>query len=98
VRVQKVYFLAIRETKMKVITPNFCYNLCGTEDCERSFLPSEGNRGCIIFLWNKVNSRLNFTFVGEGFVRECLDWGVQRRRCYVINVYVKCNLEAKRRL
>jgi len=35
-------------------------------------------------------------FVGEGFVQECLDRGVQR--CYVINVYAKCNLDAKRRL
>jgi len=81
-RVHKVDFLAIRETKMKVITPNFFNNLWGSEDCERSFLPSEGNSGCILFLWNKVNSRLNFTFVGEGFVRVCLDQGVQRR-CYV---------------
>lgn len=98
VRVQKVYFLAIQETKMKVITPNFCYNLWGSEDCEWSFPPSEGNSGYILFLWNKVNYRLKFTFAGEGFVRVCLDRGVQRRRCYVINVYAKCNLDAKRRL
>ena len=58
VRVQKVNFLAIRETKMKVITPNFCYNLWGSEDCERSFPPSEGNSGCIVFVWNKVNLSL----------------------------------------
>lgn len=98
IRVHRVDFMAIQETKMEVITPELCYSLWGSEDCEWAFRPSEGNSGGILSLWNKVHSRLNFTFVGEGFVGVCLDWGVHRRRCFVINVYSKCSLEDKWRL
>jgi len=28
----------------------------------------------------------------------CLDWGVEKQRCVVVNVYSKCDLLSKRRL
>jgi hypothetical protein len=39
-----------------------------------------------------------FTFIGEGFVGVCLEWGVVKKVCFVVNVYAKCELNAKRRL
>lgn len=98
IRIHKVDFIAIQETKLEVITPELCYSLWGSEDCEWAFLPSEGNSGGILSLWNKCDSSIIFTFVGEGFVCVCLEWGVHRRRCIVVNVYSKCNLEDKKRL
>ena len=81
---------------MEDITPSLCHKLWGSEDCGWSFLPSEGNSGSILSLWNKIDSTLKFTFGGEGFVGVCLDWGAHHRTCF--NVYSKYNLEAKRRL
>jgi len=49
-------------------------------------------------MWNKECSNLIFSFVGEGFVGVCLDWGVLKHRCVIISVYAKCDLAAKRRL
>jgi hypothetical protein len=33
----------------------------------------------------------------EGFVGVCLEWGILKHRCVIINVYSKCDLEAKSR-
>lgn len=43
VRHNKVEFMAIQETKMEVISQDFCYNLWGGEDCDWTYLPSVGN-------------------------------------------------------
>jgi len=82
VRQNKVEFLALQETKMEVITQSFCNNLWGGEECAWAFLPSVGNSGGILSIWDKSNSSLNFTFVGEGFVGVCLDCGVEKHRCF----------------
>jgi hypothetical protein len=63
-----------------------------------SFLLAEGNSGGILSIWSKVNNSLVFTFMGEGFVGVCIDWGVVNKRCVVVNVYAKCDINAKRRL
>jgi hypothetical protein len=62
------------------------------------FLPAEGNSGGILSIWRKVNSSLMFTFIGEGFVGVCLEWGVMKDICFIVNVYAKCDINAKRRL
>jgi len=90
--------MAIQETKMEVITQSFCNGLWGGQDCDWAFLPSVGNSGGIISLLSKCNCSFNFSFVGDGYVGVCLDWGVSKDRCFVINVYSKCGLLAKKRL
>jgi hypothetical protein len=36
--------------------------------------------------------------MGDGFVGVCLDLIEEKRRCFVVNVYAKCNLHDKRKL
>jgi hypothetical protein len=36
--------------------------------------------------------------MGEGFVGLCLEWGVKKIICFMVNVYSKCDLSSKRRL
>ncbi|KAK2436747.1 hypothetical protein QL285_021719 [Trifolium repens] len=96
VQLEKVDFMAIQETKMEVISEALCYSLWGGDDCEWAFLPAIGNSGGILSLWSKVNSSLIFTFIGEGFVGVCLEWGMEKKICFVLNVYAKCDLIAKR--
>jgi hypothetical protein len=36
--------------------------------------------------------------MGEGFVGVCLEWGVLKSICFVVNVYSKCDFVSKRRL
>jgi len=98
VRDHNVDFLSIQETKMEDINPILCYNIWGNDDCNWEFLPSEGNSGGILSIWRKLVSIINYTFSSEGFVGVSLEWGVQRRRCVIINIYAKCDIESKRRL
>jgi len=95
---QKVDFLAIQETKMEVISESVCRNLWGDDDFLFAFLPSVGISGGILSVWRKSASKLIFSFVGEGLVGVCLEWGPLKRRCLVVNIYSKCDLVGKQRL
>jgi hypothetical protein len=98
VRGEKLDFLAIQETNMEAISDSFVNNLWGSCDCDWAFLPAEGNSGGILSIWNKVKASLVFTFIGVGFVGVCLDIVNESRRCFVVNVYAKCNFRAKQQL
>jgi len=98
VRKNKVEFLAIQKTKMEVITTDFCHKLWGGVDCDWTFLPFKCNNGGIISIFIKTNNNTNYIFVGKGYVEVCLEWGVLKHRCYVVNVYSKCDLVAKKRI
>ncbi|GAU42407.1 hypothetical protein TSUD_324620 [Trifolium subterraneum] len=37
-----------------------------------------------------------FSFCGPGFVGVCLEWGVARSRCFVVNVYSKGSFAEKK--
>jgi len=39
-----------------------------------------------------VNMTLNYSIVVEGLVGVCLDCGVERKRCFVVNFYSNCDL------
>jgi hypothetical protein len=84
-----VEFLAIQETKVSTVSDQLCYSLWGSQDCEWAFLPAEGNSGGILSIWSKINSSLIFTFMGEGFVGVCLEWGISKTICFVVNIYLQ---------
>ena len=92
---QRVDFLAIQESKFVVVTESLCRGLWGGDDFDWAFLPSVGNSGGIISIWRKSKSNLLFSFVGEGFVGVCLEWGSNKDRCFAVNIYSKCDLVAK---
>jgi len=70
----------------------------GCEDCDWVFRPSKGNSDGILFIRRKSSSINLFSFQGESYVGVCLEWGVDKTRCFIINVYSKCVLVTKRRL
>jgi exonuclease III len=98
VRSEELDFLAIQETKMESFSDSFVSSLWGSNDCGWACLPAIGNSGGILSIWNKVKASLVFTFIGEGFVGVCLDIVNESRKCFVINVYSKCNIRDKRRM
>jgi len=54
------------------------------------------NSGGILSIWRKSKATLYYTFTSEGFVGACLEWGVNKHKCIVINVYSKCDFAAKK--
>lgn len=95
---QRVDFLAIQESKIEVFTDSVCKGLWESDDCDWAFNPAIGNSCEIISIWRKSVSNILFSFVGEGFVGVCLEWGCKKQRCFVVNIYFKCDLSAKQRL
>jgi len=98
VRRNNIDFLALQETKMVEVTPSLCFSIWGNDDCDWVFRASEGSSGGILSIWRKSCATLVDSFCGDGYVGVILDWGVEKTRCVVINVYSKCDLLAKRRL
>ncbi|GAU32684.1 hypothetical protein TSUD_145580 [Trifolium subterraneum] len=98
VHMESLDFLAIQETKMEVISDSLVRCIWGSSDCDWAFIPAVGNSGGILSIWNKVKATLVFSFTGDGFVGVCLDLVAEQKRCYIVNVYVKCNCHAKRKL
>ena len=90
---QRVDFLAIQESKLEVVTESLCRGLWGGEDCDWAFLPSIGNSGGIISIWRKSESNLLLSVVGEGFVGICLEWGRNKEKCFLMNIYSTICLE-----
>jgi hypothetical protein len=83
---------------MESVSEKLCHSLWGSEDCLWVSFPSVGNSGGILSIWRKSSSALLFSFTGDGFVGVCIEWGASRRICFMVNVYAKCDLVAKRRL
>jgi len=54
--------------------------------------------GGILSIWRKSCATLIEAFQGEGYVGVCLEWGVEKIRRVLINVYSKCALPDKKRL
>ncbi|CAJ2642584.1 unnamed protein product [Trifolium pratense] len=97
-RSKKMEWEQKEETKLEVITDSICYSIWGSQDCDWVYLPSVGRSGGILSIWSKSNNSLIFSFKGEGFVGVCLEWGVLKTICFVVNVYSKCDIVSKRRL
>ncbi|PNY03509.1 cysteine-rich receptor-like protein kinase, partial [Trifolium pratense] len=72
------------ETKLEEASDALCYGIWGGEDCNWAFYPSVGNSGGILSIWRKSVSSLIFSFTGDGYVGVCLDWGVQKNRCFLL--------------
>jgi exonuclease III len=98
VRLERLDFLALQETKLQVVDDSLPRSLWGNEDCEWAYLPAEGNSGGILSVWRKSLLALIFTFVGPGFVGVFLETLQTGARFCVVNVYSKSSLTDKRRL
>jgi hypothetical protein len=95
---EKVEFIAIQETKLEVIYDALCYSICGSEDCQWISGPAIGNSGGFLSIWSKFAASLIFSFSGDNFIGVCLDWGELKKRCFIVNVYSKCDISCKRLL
>ncbi|KAK2372071.1 hypothetical protein P8452_45480 [Trifolium repens] len=98
VRIEKLDFLALQETKLQSVSDSFPQMLWGNDDCNWASLASEGNSGGVLSIWRKSLFSLVFTFIGPGFVGVCLESLENQARYCVVNVYSKLNLNDKKQL
>jgi len=61
----------------------------------RFFLQLEIVVEFFLFGGNQIRS-LFILLCGNGFVGVCVDWGVHNKRCFIMNIYSKCDLMSKK--
>ncbi|KAK2413305.1 hypothetical protein QL285_036031 [Trifolium repens] len=88
--------MAIQETKMESFSEGLCCSLWGDRNCDWAFVPSIGNSGGLLSLWNIEKFSVIYSFSGEGFVGVFFNIIEEQRGCFVLNVYAKCDVQAKR--
>lgn len=60
--------MALQETKLATVDRQLCEYLWGDQEVDWVFLPSDGNSGGILPMWNSSNFSLKFFFSGKGFL------------------------------
>jgi hypothetical protein len=95
---EKLDFLALQESKLESVSDSLIHCLWNSTNCDWVFVPAVGNSGGVISIWRKSLFSLVFSFSGCGFVGVCLDGIVDHMRCFVVNIYAKCNLPEKRQM
>ncbi|KAK2447939.1 DNA-(apurinic or apyrimidinic site) endonuclease [Trifolium repens] len=95
---EKIEVLALQETKTEGVDSRFCASLWGGDDVGWCSAPSIGRGGGLITLWDSTKGSFVKSFHGHGFLGVCLEWGVHKKSCIIINVYAPCDLLNKKRL
>lgn len=85
-------FIMIQETKIGEFYDYFIHALWGNSFCGWSFSPSLRNGGGILSIWCSSKGTSIFSFVGSSYLGVCLEWGMAKMICSVVNIYYKCSL------
>lgn len=89
----------IQETKMERVDDAFVQSLGGSFVVGWVSKLDPGMSGGILQMWKVGLLNAIFTFIGEGFVGICAEWGPNNTRCFrVINFYSPYGLSGKKRL
>lgn len=70
----------------------------GNSLCDWSFSPSIGNSEGLLSIWCSSKGSCLFYFMGSGYFGVCLEWGISKVKCVVVNIYSKCSPSEKRAL
>jgi exonuclease III len=93
---QRVEVLAVQETKLEIVDHNLCARLWGGDGVGWRFAPAIGRSGGILTLWDDSKRNCVSSFQGQGFLGVCLEWGLKKSNCLIVNVYAPCNIHSKK--
>ncbi|MCH81287.1 hypothetical protein A2U01_0002072, partial [Trifolium medium] len=95
---QKVEVMAVQETKLEVVDHKFCARLWGGDLVGWRCAPAIGRSGGILTLWDSTKGSCVSSFHGQGYLGVCLEWGLKKTMCLIVNVYAPCNSLSKKAL
>jgi hypothetical protein len=90
--------MAVQETKLEVIDHKLCSRLWGGDLVGWKFAPAIGRSGGILTLWDGAKGKCVASFQEQGYLGVCLEWGIKKSLCLILNVYAPCNLTSKKAL
>lgn len=96
IREEQADFIAIQESKLAVVDRSNCHYMWGDQDVEWIFLPAEGNPGGIISMWCASRFKLQYSFLGKGFLGVCGTWVPNNKSCTMVNIYSSSLIIEKR--
>ncbi|GKU93949.1 hypothetical protein SLEP1_g7498 [Rubroshorea leprosula] len=88
-------FLLLQETKLEEVEESLCRALWNSENFDWVMQKSMGNSGGLLCIWNKSCFSKQCVIEGSGFIGVSGEWGKERKKCNVINVYAPCDRQRK---
>ncbi|MCH83010.1 reverse transcriptase, partial [Trifolium medium] len=95
---QRVELIALQETKLGEVDSKLCARLWGGDNVGWRNSIAIGRSGGLLTMWDINKGSLLSSFQGQGYLGVCLEWGVKKLRCVILNVYAPCSLNAKKTL
>ncbi|MCH98898.1 hypothetical protein A2U01_0019907, partial [Trifolium medium] len=95
---ENVEILALQETKLESVDNNFCPRLWGGDNVGWCCGSSVGRSGGLLTMWDKNKGDFILSFQGQGYMGVLLEWGREKKKYVILNVYAPCGLNGKKRL
>ncbi|XP_050876677.1 uncharacterized protein LOC127080400 [Lathyrus oleraceus] len=83
-------FVVVQESNLSEVYEFLVFSLWGSPHCDWSFILFVGSSRGFPSIWCSSKHKSFFSFPGPGFLGVCLELGVHKAVCYVVNVYFKC--------
>ncbi|GKV40806.1 hypothetical protein SLEP1_g48407 [Rubroshorea leprosula] len=88
-------FLFLQETKLEEVEESLCRALWNLDNFDWVMQKSMGNSGGLLCIWNKSCFIKQCVIERSGFIGVSGEWGKERKKCNVINVYAPCDRQRK---
>ncbi|GLT67250.1 hypothetical protein SLA2020_395710 [Shorea laevis] len=88
-------FLFLQETKLEEVEVSLCSQLWNSDNFDWVMQKSMGNLGGLLCIWNKSCFVKQGVIEESGFIGVSGEWGEERKKCNLINVYAPCDRQRK---
>ncbi|GLT90131.1 hypothetical protein SLE2022_080800 [Rubroshorea leprosula] len=87
VRIEQPDFLFLQETKLETGDDDLCRTMWNSNEIDWVMKESIGASGGLLCIWNKKNFAKTKDFTGDGYLRITGEWGLDKVKCNLVNVY-----------
>ncbi|GLT40766.1 hypothetical protein SLA2020_148760 [Shorea laevis] len=98
VRLERPDVLFLQETKLEKVEGNLCKLLLFSDDFEWVMKESVEAFGGMLCVWNKLEFEKQGEFSGDGFVGISCEWGSQKLKRNIVNIYAPNDRQKKVKL
>ncbi|GLT56373.1 hypothetical protein SLA2020_294170 [Shorea laevis] len=98
VRVERPDVLFLQETKLEMVEGNLCKMLWFSDEFDWVMKESVGASEGLLCIWNRLAFVKQGEFSGDGFVGVSGEWGPQKLKCNLVNIYAPNDRQKKLKL
>ncbi|GKV34368.1 hypothetical protein SLEP1_g42745 [Rubroshorea leprosula] len=90
--------MELEETKLEMVQGNLCKMMWFSDEFDWVMKESVGASGGLLCVWNRIEFVKQKDFSGDGFVGISGEWGQQKLKCNLVNVYAPNDRQKKLKL